>query len=156
MEIDWNATELPAQLEKYHLKAIQTTLDYANSGEVGVIKINLHDLAPYVQSWGLKAGVWLVLAVVKMLTEIADGYRTEPSSALPVIACAPPDYFEIAVPADQEQEMSHRILTAYNEIYAVLLRTHRQSSSPIWHRRSTVQYFPQLMVEGSGTELTEQ
>ncbi len=155
MEIDWNATELLAQLEKYALKTIQAVAEVADSNEVGIIKVTLQDLAAYVQSWGLKAGVWLVLAVVKMLTEIVDDYRAAASANLPMIGCTPPDYFEIAVSAEQEQELCHRILTAYNEIYAILLRTHRQSGSPIWHRRSTVQYFPQLVVEGSGTELTE-
>ncbi len=155
MEIDWNATELPAQLEKYQLQTIQAIAGYTDSSEVGIIKVTLHDLTGYVQSWGIKSGVWLVLAVVKMLTEIVEEYRTELSAELPMLASTPPGYFEIAVPSEQEQELCHRILTAYNEIYAVLLRTHRQSGSPIWHRRSTVQYFPQLLVEGSGIEFTE-
>lgn len=152
MELDWNASELPTQLAKYQLQPIQALAGFADSNDVSVVKITLEGLATYVQSWGTQSGVWLVLAVVKMLTEIIDNYRAEPSSNLPMIACVPPDYFEIAVPTDQEQEISHRVLTAYNEIYAVLLRTHRQVGSPIWHRRSTIQYFPKLLVEGSGTE----
>lgn len=155
MEIDWNATELPAQLAKYPLKPIEAVSVFGDNAEVGLVKVVLQDLADYVESWGIKAGVWLVLAVVKMMTEIVEDYRADSSLELPMISCTPPAYFEIAVPTEQEQELCHRILTAYNEIYAVMLRTHRQSGSPIWHRRSIVQYFPQLVVEGSGTELTE-
>ncbi|KAB2862288.1 MAG: hypothetical protein F9K46_07255 [Anaerolineae bacterium] len=155
MEIDWNTTELPAQLAKYPLQPIEAVTVLVDKAEVGIVKVTLQDLAGYVESWGIKAGVWLVLAVVKMLTEIVEDYRVESSLELPMIGCRPPAYFEIAVPTEQEQELCHRILTAYNEIYAVMLRTQRQSGSPIWHRRSTVQYFPRLVVEGSGTELTE-
>jgi ribosomal protein RSM22 (predicted rRNA methylase) len=92
----------------------------------------------------------LVLAVTKMLCEILEDYRTE--SQLPLLACDPPNHFEIVANLEQEQEISHRILTAYNEIYAVLLRTHRQPSSSVWHRRATIQYFPQLTIETNSTE----
>lgn len=150
MAIDWNTTELPAQLAKYNLLSIEALTAFIGDTDSAHLKITLDGLDDYAQSWGAKSGVWLVLAVTKMLGEILEDYRAE--SNLPVLACNPPAYFEIVANAEQEQEISHRILTAYNEIYAVLLRTHRQPSSSVWHRRATMQYFPQLSIETDSSE----
>lgn len=149
MAIDWNTTELPAQLAKYNLSPIEALTAFLSDTDSAHLKITLDGLDDYAQSWGAKSGVWLVLAVTKMLCEILEDYR---ANELPMLACNPPAYFEIVANAEQEQEISHRILTAYNEIYAVLLRTHRQPSSSVWHRRATMQYFPQLTIETDSTE----
>jgi hypothetical protein len=149
MAIDWNTTELPAQLAKYNLPPTETLAVFLGDADCTHLKITVEGLDDYAQSWGSKSGVWLVLAVTKMLSEILEDYR---ANELPMLACNPPAYFEIAAKLEQEQEISHRILTAYNEIYAVLLRTHRQPSSSVWHRRATMQYFPQLTIETNSTE----
>lgn len=105
------------------------------------LQLSLHNLGEYAASWGDPAAEWLVLAVIKLIREICNDYLNVR------FGCVPPDHFVMVMDEEHYQEIAHRCVTGYQELYDILLRTHRKPSSPIWHRRAVVQHFPQLIVE---------
>ncbi len=119
--------------------------------DVACLSVQIDGLEAYTQSWGDRAGVWLILAVVQMVKEIVSDYD-EVS-----VGFMMPATLGIIVPEEHQQEIGHRLVTAYQEIYDVLLRTHYKPSSPVWHRRAVTQTFPQLVLEikATGTTLDE-
>ena len=156
MGIDWQTSELFEQLAAYKIPtalSIDQLFAPVEDNLVGTdtLTLRIDGLEPYTETWGLPAGVWLILSVLRMIIEILEDYQTDPELALKV-GCVPPDTFGILAPEDHQQEIGHRCLTGYQEIYAVLARTHRKPSSPIWHRRATTQYFPQLNFEIHNTD----
>ena len=147
MGIDWATTPLAEQLARHQVLPVEALASLANRADVSHLKISLEGLEAYAQSWGVESAVWLVLAVLRMLRDILDDYRTEAEPDLPALACAIPDRFEIVVADSHEQEVGHRIVTAYHELYAILLRTHRRSGNRLWHQIAMTTYFPQLVFE---------
>jgi hypothetical protein len=147
MGIDWATTQLAEQMARHHVLPVEALAPLAGRGDVSHLKISLEGLEPYAQSWGVESAIWLALAVLRMLREILDDYRTADEPDLPALACAIPDHFEIVVPGAHAQEIGHRIFTAYNELYAILLRTHRRAGNRLWHRKAVTTYFPQLALE---------
>lgn len=151
MGIDWQSSELFEQLTAYNIQTAATVdqlfaiLDDESVG-TDTLTLTIDGLEAYAETWGLPAGVWLILSVLRMIIEILEDYQTD-SDLTPKFGCVPPDTFGILAPEDHQQEIGHRCVTGYQEIYAVLARTHRKPSSPIWHRRATTQYFPQLIFE---------
>ena len=151
MSIDWQTSELFEQLAAYHIP-ITTTVDQLfadladHSTDTDKLTLTIDGLDSYAESWGVPAGVWLILSVLKMIIEILEDYQIDPEAA-PKVGCVPPATFGILALEDHQQEIGHRCVTGYQEIYTILARTHRKPSSPIWHRRATTQYFPQLIFE---------
>lgn len=144
----WDESELGPQLV---LQAVPTAssvdalLPLLDSGKDDVSRLQLHltGLDDYVASWGIRAGVWVVLAVVRLIkTTLAND-----APDVAIFGCVPPDTFVILAPEVHQQKIGHHCLNGYQEIYATLLRTHRQPSSPIWHKRAYVQRFPQLELD---------
>lgn len=156
MSIDW--TLLDEQLALYQIPiATDPSHLFAQVGasEAGTAYLTLEivGLEAYAEAYGSKAGVWLVLAVIRMVKEILDTYEGQSMT----YGCVPPACIGIATPEDYQQEIGHRCLTAYQDIYDVLARTQRKPSSPIWHRRAITSKFPYLNLEvnATGSELKE-
>jgi hypothetical protein len=156
MTIDWQSSELFDQLAAYKIPTASTIdqlfaafRDHPTGTDTLVLSID--GLESYTESWGVPAGVWLILSVLRMIIEILEDYQTDPELG-PKVGCVPPDTFGIIASEDHQQEIGHRCLTGYQEIYAILVRTHRKPSSPIWHRRAATQYFPQLIFEIHSTD----
>ena len=143
--MDWKQTDLPAQLDALDIGITDSVAALAihlspAKGEASTTCV-LKDLSEYAQSWGDPAAVWLVLAVTRMIREICADFSYSR------FGIVPPDTFSIVSAEEDQQEIAHQCLTAYQDIYDVLLRTHRKPSSPIWHRRAVTQYFPQLILD---------
>lgn len=156
MSIDW--TLLDEQLALYRIPiATDTSRLFAQLGatEAGMAYLTLEivGLEAYAEAYGSKAGVWLVLAVIRMVKEILDTYEGQAVA----YGCFPPTHIGIVTPEEHQQDIGHRCLTAYQDIYDVLARTHRKPSSPIWHRRAITSSFPYLNLEvnATGSELNE-
>lgn len=146
----WDDSELRDQLREQGV-IVAGTID-ALDKQIGMptndftrLQLTLDGLGDYAASWGDSAGVWLGLAVVKMLRDIIADYEDA------AFGCIPPDQFLVIMPEEHFQEIAHQCVTAYQELYDLLLRTHQKPSSPIWHRRAVVQKFPQLIVENDDT-----
>jgi hypothetical protein len=147
--MDWHTTELPQQFEKYGVLDFetldnehQTHLDQ-ESASVRIL-IELHNLDDYATCWGIQSGVWFVLAVLKMIHDILEDYAT---SIHPRCAAELPNKFKIAISPDDEQEITHRLLTAYHELYDMLVRVHSKTKTRIWNRHAAISYFPHLTLE---------
>lgn len=156
MAIDW--TLLHEQLTLYQIPvadAPNTLRGQLLQGGDGMAYLTLEivGLGEYAETYGSKAGVWLVLAVVRMVKEILDTYKGQQVG----YGCIPPASIGIVTPEEHQQEIGHRCLTAYQDIYNVLARTHRKPSSPIWHRRAISSNFPYLNLEvnATGSEFNE-
>ncbi|NDJ85835.1 MAG: hypothetical protein GYB66_08115 [Chloroflexi bacterium] len=103
--------------------------------------MELTGLDTYVQNWGEQAGIWIILAVTRMIAEILEDYSAA------AFGCVPPRTFAVVTSETNQQEIGHRFMTAYQEIYDVVLRTQRKPSSPVWHRRAVTNTFPELSLE---------
>lgn len=121
------------------LETLVNTLGVTDDESVTVLM--LENIATYAASWGDKAAVWLVLAVVRLVREISTDF---PDTRFGVVGAT---QFAIASAEEHQQELAHLCLTGYQEIYDVLLRTHPKPSSPFWHRRAVTQHFPQLILD---------
>jgi hypothetical protein len=155
MPINWEETELNEQIAHYKFPTFadvdaQFSRHQTKDSTAVRINISIEGLEDYVQSWGTKSGVWLVLAVAKMLQDIVDDYSLV-DDILPLIGYSSPDRFRLLVIDDHEQEIAHRVMTAYHDIYAVMVRVHGQAKTRIWNRREAVQFFPQLSIEQPDT-----
>ncbi len=144
--LDWNIAGLHDQLARYGIPLKRDVFQLreqltAELNAAAFLILELIELEAYAQAWGINAGAWLVLAVTRMIKEILEDYRDAG------FGCVPPSIFGIAGAEDDQQEIGHRCITAYQDIYHVLLRTHHQASSPIWHRRAVTQHFPQLILK---------
>lgn len=150
MAIDWSESELEVGLAAYHLKTVEglqkqyATLQAADV-DVSQLFVSLDGLETYVESWSIDAGVWLVVAVVRLIDEILNEYPTE--SEIPAYGGNPTAELLLLVPLAAEQEIVHRLWTAYQELYDILARTQRKAGNRYWHRRVTVENFPQLLIE---------
>lgn len=149
--IDWTTSELYEQLALHAVPIVSADQNPStDESDNACLHLTLAGLDTYAQSWGLPAATWLVLSVIRLLKEILQDYPPTTTH----LATIPPDTFIITALEDHQQEIGHRCLTGYQEIYAVLARTHRKPSSPFWHRRAIVQQFPELIldVQSTGTE----
>ena len=159
MAIDWAETELTAGIANYNM---QTTPDIqafyaelqAQDVDASQLFVHLDGLETYVETWDLAAGVWLAVAVVRLIDEILSEYQTD--DKLPVYGGDPTAELTLIVPLAQEQEIVHRLWTAYQELYDILARTQRKAGNRYWHRRATVQNFPQLMIEVEDSDYAEE
>lgn len=155
MSIDWAV--LHEQLELYQIPIapdadnLLAQLEPMTEG-LAYLTLEIVGLEEYAQNYGSKAGIWLVLAVVRTVKEILETY-TGPTR----YGCVPPSQIAIVAPEEHQQEIGHRCLTAYQDIYHVLARTQRKPSSPIWHRRAITNSFPYLNLEvkPTGSEFDE-
>lgn len=159
MTIDWSETELAAGLANYNLQTtdvMQTQYADLQAQDIDVAQlfVRLDGLETYVETWDLEAGVWLAVAVVRLIEEILVEYKTE--HGLPVYGGDPTTELILLVPLAQEQEIVHRLWTAYQELYDILARTQRKAGNRYWHRRATVQNFPQLMIEIEDSDSAEE
>jgi hypothetical protein len=157
MAIDWNTSELAEQLARHAITTADNShqlclLLNAEAADVARLFLKIVRLDTYAEIYGIGAGVWIVLAVVRMLKEILADY-----AGTTQFGCIPPDTFVITTSEDHQQEIGHRCLTGYQEIYDVLMRIHYKPGSPIWHRWAVVQSFPELTldVETTGTALQD-
>ncbi|PJF44515.1 MAG: hypothetical protein CUN55_03655 [Phototrophicales bacterium] len=141
----WDSAILREQLQLQHvLSADERTILlrlFQVDEEAIHLALTLKGLANYAASWGDDAAVWLVLAVLRLIREVSADYPQVQ------FGCVPPAQFLIQTHEEYAQEIAHRCLTAYQELYDILLRTHHKASSPIWHRRAVVKHFPELIVE---------
>lgn len=143
--MDWQNDELDTQLSLQQIKT-EVTLDallhHLSATEAETVTIlRLNGISDYANSWGDKAATWLTLAVVRMIREILENFSGTRFGLVPAHT------FAVVCLEEDQQEIAHLSLTGYQEIYDVLLRTHRKPSSPIWHRRAVTQYFPQLTLD---------
>lgn len=146
MELD----PLREQLALYHVEVAADSailFDLLDTGaDKARLTLRIDGLESYATSWGERAATWLLLAVVRMVKEIIADY--ENAAQFGVVL---PDTVGIVTLEDYQQEIGHRCVTAYQDIYDVLLHTHQKPSSPIWHRRAVTQFFPQLVLEVEAT-----
>lgn len=142
--MDWDNTNLGEGLASYKLASVKTVEDAAGTtnGDGSVLYLILDGLPLYVETWDIKDGAWLALAVVKMVVDVMEDY---PQPRL--LGGSPVEELAVMVPQDYEQEIVHRFLTAYQEIYAVVARMKMKASNRFWHRRAAVDNFPQLLIE---------
>lgn len=159
MAIDWSTTELSAGLAGYNLPSTSDlqgryTDLLAADVDVSQLFVRLDGLETYVETWDIEAGVWLVVAVVRLVDEILTEYKTDEN--LPIYGGDPTAEMMILVALDKEQEIVHRLWTAYQELYDILARTQRKAGNRYWHRRATVQNFPQLMIEVEDSDSAEE
>ena len=143
--MDWSQSRIIEELALQNVitAANKTALENVladDATETATIWLELAHLDAYLNSWGEKAAEWLILAVVRMIQDVLTAFQ---DAQFGVVV---PHQFAIVCPEDHQQEIAHLCLTAYQEIYNVLLRTHRKPSSPIWHRRAVTQFFPQLIL----------
>lgn len=144
--MDWTQSKLDEELALQDIITAQeseTLRHKLKTGQEGRASIAfvLEGLDAYGESWGTKAALWLVMAVVRMIREILADFSSAQFGMVP-----PSGYYIVCAEEDQ-QEITHLCLTAYQDIYNILLSTHRKASSPIWHRRALTQYFPQLRMD---------
>jgi hypothetical protein len=141
----WHNAELDAQLAQQEILTAPDRDKLLNVLDVrpdeNVTLLTLDGIQTYAASWGDRAGVWLVLAVVRMLREILHDFDDGR------FGMVPPTLFVAVSDEAHQQEIGHLALTGYQEIYDVLLRTHRKPSSPFFHRRAITQQFPRLLLE---------
>ncbi len=159
MSIDWSDTELTAGLASYKLQPLSDLQSrYADlqaaDMDISQLFVRLDGLETYVDTWDIEAGVWLAVAVVRLVDEILTEYTTEQN--LPVYGGDPTEELMLLVPLDKEQEIVHRLWTAYQELYDILARTQRKAGNRYWHRRATVENFPQLMIEVEDSDSAEE
>jgi hypothetical protein len=109
--------------------------------------LTLDGLEDYVAAWDIKDGVWLMVACVRMVHEILEDYRVSSPGDLPLLGGDPTAELIVLAALEDEQDIAHRIWTAYEELYAILNRMHRKSGEKRWFRRASVAYFPQLRIE---------
>jgi hypothetical protein len=142
--VDWDSTHLAEGLIPYNLVSVKAVEDAAipTDGEGSVLYLILDGLPLYVKTWDIQDGVWLALAVVKMVYDVLEDYP-EPK----IVGGNPVQELAVMVPLDHEQEIVHRLLTAYQELYAVVTRMKMKASNRFWHRRAAVDNFPQLLIE---------
>lgn len=147
--MNWHETELDQELAPYHLSALadlETQVDDQNS----LLYLRLDDMTAYAETWSVESAVWLALAVVRMVYDILETYQT------PVkVGGSPVEDLGLLVPTDHEQEIVHRVVTAYQELYSVVARTQMKASNRYWHRKAAVHYFPQLVIEVEDSESFE-
>lgn len=149
MAFDWSTIEISTQLQPYQiLDSAEFEHRYADCQEQNLapvrLAIDIAGIDAYTQTWGEKSGIWLILAVTRMIYEILQDY---PAPPLPFVAFSFPPAFKVALLPEHEQEVTHRIFTAYNDIYDVLVRVHSQSKTRIWNRLAAIRHFPQLTLE---------
>ena len=152
MTVDWTSTDLADGLAQYSLLSADDLQKKAaalrqQDIDVAEIYLTLDGLETYVETWEIEDGVWLVMAVVRMVSEILEDYEKADRSDLPLIGGDPTQEMVLLVPLAHEQEIAHRLWTAYDELYALLSRTQRKSGEKFWHRRATVENFPQIIIE---------
>lgn len=156
MTIEWEKTDLPEQFRRYQvLNFAEFDARFAafHEGENTPVRlvVKLEGLAAYTQTWGIKSGVWLVMAVLKMLHDILADYHTN-AADLPLLAGEIPDRFKVIINGENEQEIAHRLITAYAEIFNILVRVHSQTKTRIWNRQAAIVHFPQLTLEHLDTD----
>lgn len=157
MTLDWSATNLAEGLEAYNLYAtdkLKKVLEVlqANDGDVSEVYLILDGLETYADTWKIEDAVWLVVAVVRMVSEILEDYRATSPDGLPLLGGNPTEEMMLLVPLAMEQTIVHRIWTAYQELYDILSRTQRKSGARVWHRRATTKFFPELRIEIADSE----
>lgn len=142
--MDWDSTNLTEGLAAYNLASVKEVEDAAaaSDGDGSVLYLILDGLPLYVDSWDIKDGAWLALAVVKMVSDVMEDYP-QPQ----MLGGNPVNELAVMVPQDHEQEIVHRFMTAYQELYAVVARMKMKASNRFWHRRAAVDNFPQLLIE---------
>lgn len=155
--IDWNSTELAAGLAPYNLQPYPDMADRAatlrhDDAAVSVLEVRLNGLDTYVATWDIEAGVWLAVAVVRLIAEILGEYTAPDIKDVPALGGDPTRTLIALVPLEAEQEIAHRIWTGYEELYAILSRTQRKSGEKVWHRRATTTFFPQLIIDVDDAE----
>ena len=150
--MDWESTNLAEGLASYNLASVKAVDDTAKQtdGDGSVLYLILDGLPLYVETWTVEDGAWLALAVVKMVVDVLEDYP-EPQ----MVGGNPVEELAIMVPQDHEQEIVHRFLTAYQEIYAVVARMKMKASNRFWHRRAAVDNFPQLLIEVEDSDEAE-
>lgn len=150
--MDWDSTNLAEGLAPYQLVSVKAVEDAAipTEGDASVLYLILDGLPLYVETWDIEDGVWLALAVVKMVFDVLEDYPE-----LKMIGGNPVQELAVMVPLDHEQEIVHRFLTAYQELYAVVARMKMKASNRFWHRRAAVDNFPQLLIEVEDSDEAE-
>ena len=159
MNIDWTQTQLAAGLAGYSLHMtddVQTTAQQlkAQEANVSLLFLTLDGLAEYVAAWDIEAGAWLAVAVVRLVDDVLDNYRQ--SETVPMYGGNPTTELILLVPLEHEQEIVHRLLTGYQELYNILARTQRKAGNRFWHRRASTTYFPQLLIEVEDNEAADE
>ncbi|MCI0711619.1 MAG: hypothetical protein L0154_15800 [Chloroflexi bacterium] len=150
--MDWDSTNLTKGLTPYHLASVKAVEDAVipTEDDGSVLYLILDGLPLYVETWDIEDGVWLALAVVKMVVDVLEDYP-EPK----MLGGNPVQELAVMVPLDHEQEIVHRFLTAYQELYAVVARMKMKASNRFWHRRAAVDNFPQLLIEVEDSDEAE-
>ena len=150
--MDWDSTNLTDELAPYKLVSVKTVEDtaLATDRNGSILYLILDGLPVYVETWDIDDAVWLALAVVKMVCDVLEDYP-EPKK----VGGNPVQELAVMVPLAHEQEIVHRFLTAYQELYAVVARMKMKASNRFWHRRAAVGNFPQLRIEVEDSDEAE-